>query len=64
MKSEQEISVSLTASGDVDTAYYIAKAKEQRGEAFATAFKSLKAVVKKVLRSPRSNRLTVPTYTY
>ena len=54
----------LTASGDVDTAYYIAKAKEQRGEAFATAFKSLKAVVKKVLRSPRSNRLTVPTYTY
>jgi len=64
MKNEQEISVRLNASGDVDTAYYIAQAKEQRSEVFATAWQSLKAVIKKMLSSSRSNRLTVPTYTY
>ena len=54
----------LDAYGDVDTAYYIALAKEQRSEAFASGFKAVKAFFKKILSSAHSNRLSVPTYTY
>lgn len=64
MKNGQEISVRLTASGDVDTAYYIAQAQEERGEVIAAAFKSLNAFVKKMLSFSHSNLLTVPKYTH
>lgn len=64
MKNEQELSVRLTSSGDVDTAYYIAQAQEQRSEVIAAAFKSLNATVKKMLNISRPNLLTVPTYTH
>ena len=64
MNTEQEITVRLNASGEVDTAYYIAQAKQQRSEWFADALTGLGKVFKKMLRSAHSNRLKVPAYTY
>ena len=64
MKNGQEISVRLTASGEVDTAYYIAQAQEERSEVIAAAFKSLNAFFKKMLSFSHSSLLTVPKYTH
>jgi hypothetical protein len=64
VNNEFEMSVRLNACGDVDTAYYMALAKEQRSEAFVGAIAVAVAAVKKLLSSSHSNRLSVPTYTY
>ncbi|WP_299180802.1 RSP_7527 family protein [uncultured Neptuniibacter sp.] len=63
MQVEQEISVRLKPSGEVDTAYYIAQAKQQRGEVVAASLKTLSKVLKRLLSSSRSDRQRAPAYT-
>lgn len=62
MNQKQEISVRLNASGEVDTAFYIAQAKQQRGEVFAQFLLTLRKAVKKMLSPNRFARQSVPAY--
>ncbi len=62
MNNEQEISVRLDANGEVDTAYYIALAKQQRSEEFAGALQSLKQRIQAFLSPSRLKRLDVHAY--
>ncbi|WP_286237237.1 RSP_7527 family protein [Neptuniibacter halophilus] len=62
MNEERFDDVRLDAFGNVDTAYYIAQAKQQRGEVFAAIFRGLVKAVKSPLSAFSFVRQVRPAY--
>lgn len=60
MCEDQEFDIRLTASGEVDTAYYIEQAEKMRAQAVAEVFTMLKKAIVGLLSfsiSPRTPRV-------